>query len=66
MKCPKCGSDKVSRYTNHSIDCDACGYTGRGEEFGEARRIEPRTQVSDAALAGGDLDAWRQILGFPK
>jgi ribosomal protein L37AE/L43A len=29
------------------------------------KRIEPRTQVSDAALASGDRNAWRQILGFP-
>jgi hypothetical protein len=27
--------------------------------------IEPREQVSDAALAAGDRNAWRQILGIP-
>jgi hypothetical protein len=27
--------------------------------------IEPRTQVSDAALARGDRNAWRQVLGLP-
>lgn len=26
--------------------------------------IEPRTEVSDAALASGDLNAWKQILGL--
>lgn len=28
-------------------------------------RVEPRTRVSDAALASGDRNAWRQMLGFP-
>lgn len=26
--------------------------------------VEPRTEVSDAALASGDLNAWKQILGL--
>lgn len=28
-------------------------------------RIEPREEVSDAALANGDRNAWMQALGFP-
>jgi predicted amidophosphoribosyltransferase len=30
-----------------------------------SRRIEPREHVSDAALASGDMSAWKQVLGFP-
>ncbi|SEE52679.1 hypothetical protein [Bradyrhizobium lablabi] len=28
--------------------------------------IEPREHVGDQALASGDKEAWRQILGFPR
>lgn len=31
-----------------------------------SRRIEPRHEVADAALASGDLNAWKQVLGFPR
>lgn len=28
-------------------------------------KYEPREHVIDAELASGNLDAWRQVLGFP-
>lgn len=30
------------------------------------RRIEPREHVIDAELANGNLNAWKQVLGFPE
>lgn len=29
------------------------------------KRIEPREHIIDAELANGNLDAWKQALGFP-
>jgi len=34
MKCPECGSENVSRYTNNGIDCNKCGHMGRSADFG--------------------------------
>lgn len=31
-----------------------------------AKRYEPRAHVIDAELANGNLDAWKQALGFPR
>ncbi len=31
-----------------------------------SRRSEPREHVIDAELANGNLDAWKQALGFPR
>lgn len=30
------------------------------------RIFEPREHVIDAELANGNLEAWRQVLGFPR
>jgi hypothetical protein len=29
-------------------------------------KVEPREHVIDAELANGNLDAWKQVLGFPE
>jgi hypothetical protein len=34
MKCPKCGSEKVSRYSNNAIDCNECKYSASAQAFG--------------------------------
>jgi hypothetical protein len=34
MKCPNCGSDRVTRYTKHGVDCLTCGHMGRAQDFG--------------------------------
>jgi hypothetical protein len=31
--CPKCGSKRVERYTDHGLSCDSCGHDGRTDEF---------------------------------
>lgn len=47
--CPKCGSIKVSRYSNNGLTCDNCGETARSDAF--------------ESLPSGDFD-YRKEGGF--
>lgn len=38
MACPKCGSDKVERFTLHALSCVACGHDGRSSEFDSGKK----------------------------
>lgn len=45
--CPKCGSSKVERYTDHGLSCTACGHDGATVEFAPDLRSDETKAVDD-------------------